>query len=70
MTNPESTIEYMLGRIEQKIDSFTENHKDHESRISNLEDWKTSVVAKATGAAAVLGFVGAGAWKLLEHFTR
>lgn len=54
MTDPQNTIEFLLGRLEAKIDSLLSTHTDHESRLGDLEKWRARAVGYFAGAGAVV----------------
>lgn len=62
-------VQRALGRIEAKLDSFTDIQKDHKQRLDNhgnrlgsLERWR----AWTLGAGAVAGIVISVLWQLLH----
>lgn len=63
MDMPES-LEYVLGRIEGKLDAVILRQQEHDSqleqhnqRISGLEKWKAGVVAVAAAVSAIIASV-------------
>ena len=53
-TSPANTIEFLLGRLDAKIDTLITSAVDHEKRISALEKWRIWLMA----IAAAGGFAG------------
>ena len=63
-TPPQSTTEYLLGRIDQKLDHLflnqaaaTKRHDDLDDRVTSLEGWRWYLTGISTAAGGLAAFI-------------
>jgi hypothetical protein len=54
-------VQNTLGRIEGKLDSLVDLHRDHEQRLRSLESSRSKLLGVAAGVSAAVSL----AWKWL-----